>query len=60
MLTRGDIVPGATAGCSAYDCEFVVLARELRVRLVTFDTEVLQSFPDTADSPETFLSRPSA
>jgi predicted nucleic acid-binding protein len=48
------------SGCSAYDCEFVVLAQELRVLLVTFDTQVLHSFPDTADSPGAFLSRTSA
>jgi len=48
------------SGCSAYDCEFVALARELRVRLVTFDTQVLRSFSDMAESPEVFLSRTSA
>ncbi len=48
------------SGCSAYDCEFVVLARELHVRLVTFDSQVLRSFSDTAEPPETFLSRTSA
>ena len=37
-----------TSGCSAYDCEFVVLARRLNVRLVTEDRQVLATFPDVA------------
>jgi len=36
------------SGCSAYDCEFVALAKHLRVRLVTMDTKVLKAFPKVA------------
>ena len=36
------------SGCSAYDCEFVALAQDLGVALVTNDREVLRAFPDTA------------
>lgn len=45
----------AGSGCSAYDCEFVALARGLDVKLVTLDRQVLRAFPDTAlplDAPD--------
>lgn len=36
--------------CSAYDCEFVALAKRLGVPLVTADRKVLQNFPGIAVS----------
>lgn len=42
--------------CSAYDCEFVALARQLGIPLVTSDTQILSEFPDTAVSLDTFDS----
>lgn len=47
-----DLVRQST--CSAYDCEFVALAQELGAILVTSDTRVLKSFPETAVAPEKF------
>ncbi len=36
------------SGHSAYDCEFVALAKRLRVKLVTADAKLLKSFPADA------------
>lgn len=38
------------SNCSAYDCEFVALARRLNTTLVTADKKVLQAFPAVAVS----------
>src|ERR1051326_4027919 len=32
--------------CSAYDCEFIALAKALNVPLITQDKKLLQSFPE--------------
>ena len=45
----------AQSRCSAYDCEFVALARELNIPLVTTDKQILSDFPDTAMSLEGFV-----
>ncbi len=37
----------ASSGCSAYDCEFVALAHELGVSLVTEDRRIRRSFKDS-------------
>ena len=44
----------AASGCSAYDCEFVSLAMELNIPLITSDKKILNSFPDTAISAEAY------
>jgi predicted nucleic acid-binding protein len=33
------------SGCSAYDCEFIAVARLLEVKLVTEDAKLRQAFP---------------
>lgn len=41
--------------CSAYDCEFVALAQELGINLVTGDRQILEQFPQTAISLDNFV-----
>ena len=36
------------SSCSAYDCEFVALARQMGIPLVTEDAGLLRAFPDVA------------
>ena len=43
------------SGCSAYDCEFVALAEDLRVPLVTVDRAVLRAFSAVAVTPDAFV-----
>lgn len=45
----------AASPCSAYDCEYVALAEELQVRLVTSDRAVLRHFPQIAIRPGDFV-----
>jgi len=45
----------ATSPCSAYDCEYVALAEELRVPLVTSDRQLLRHFAQVAVSPRDFV-----
>lgn len=56
---RGERVLQLVAGspCSAYDCEYVALAQELGVPLVTANRQVLRHFPAVAVRPREFLVR---
>ena len=46
----------AGSQCSAYDCEFVALAQELGVPLITVDKQILEQFADIAMPPEKYLA----
>lgn len=47
----------ATSACSAYDCEFVALARQTGIPLVTEDGGLLRAFPDIAMTMTVALRR---
>lgn len=64
LAGREYMVPGervlalvAASTCSAYDCEYIALAEELAVPLVTADRQLLRAFPDRAISPMDFVAR---
>lgn len=38
----------AKSACSAYDCEFVALAKSTGYPLVTEDARIVRTFPETA------------
>ena len=40
--------------CSAYDCEFIALAQNLDVPLITSDKQIINEFPETAISIESY------
>jgi predicted nucleic acid-binding protein len=43
------------SNCTAYDCEFIALAKQLSIKLVTADKQLLQQFPEYATSLEEFV-----
>jgi predicted nucleic acid-binding protein len=47
----------AASNCTAYDCEFIALAKELGVKLVTLDKRILAEFPETAIAPAEFIKK---
>jgi predicted nucleic acid-binding protein len=57
LVRSEDVLPLiAESGRSAYDCEFMALARQLRVPLVTSDRQLLRSFPHETVGIEDFGS----
>ena len=45
----------ARSGCTAYGCEYVALAMDLGIPLVTRDREIIAAFPSVAVDPAAFL-----
>lgn len=46
----------ANSGCTAYDCEFIHLAAELSVPMVTSDKKLLSAFPQYTTSMDAFVA----
>jgi len=46
----------AASTCSAYDCEFVALAQDLDVPLVTVDRQILEQFPEMTVALENYVA----
>lgn len=56
VVSRQVLALASRSGCSAYDCEFVALAQDLEVPLVTSDRQILKAFPTIAVSPSAFTA----
>lgn len=54
VVSRHVLTLAEKSGCSACDCEFVALAQDLAVQLVTADRQILKAFPTIAISPSAF------
>ena len=54
VVSRTVLQLAGQSGCSAYDCEFVSLAMDLEVPLVTSDRQILRAFSRVTVSPEEF------
>jgi predicted nucleic acid-binding protein len=48
----------ARSGVSAYDAEYLVVARKLKAPLLTHDQRLLSAGPGVALTPEAFLAKP--
>ena len=55
VVSRHVLTLADQSGCSAYDCEFMCLAQDLGVPLVTTDRQILKAFPGVAVSPSAFV-----
>ena len=56
VVSRQVLELASRSGCSAYDCEFVALAHDFAVPLVTTDRQILKAFPTIAVSPSAFTA----
>jgi len=45
------------SNCSSYDCEFIALANQLNIQLVTQDKKILNEFSSSALSVSDYLSK---
>lgn len=46
----------AASRCTSYDCEYVALAKDMNLALVTFDQQVVGAFPAIAVFPQNFMN----
>jgi predicted nucleic acid-binding protein len=56
-LWRGALARAVNSGVAVYDTLFVELAIRERLPLVTFDSKILDAFPEVAKRPEALLPK---
>ncbi|MGE0470881.1 MAG: type II toxin-antitoxin system VapC family toxin [Nitrospira sp.] len=57
VISRHFLTLAEQSGRSSHDCEFVALAQDLGVPLVTNDQQILKAFPSIAVSPSAYAGR---
>lgn len=45
----------AKSNCSSYDCEFISLAEDLDIKLITMDKQILRTFPNRSSKPSDLI-----
>lgn len=48
VLSKDVLELAQESSCSAYDCEYIALAKDLGIKLVTTDKKLIKAFPDIA------------
>ena len=54
--TSSVLILVAESNCSAYDCEYIAIARHFNVNLITYDKQLIKEFPDIAMTAEQYLA----
>jgi predicted nucleic acid-binding protein len=54
--TSSVLILVAESNCSAYDCEYIAVARHFNVNLITYDKQLIKEFPDIAMTAEQYLA----
>jgi predicted nucleic acid-binding protein len=44
------------SNCSAYDCEYVALANQMNIKLISYDKQIIGQFPSVAMTAEAYLN----
>jgi predicted nucleic acid-binding protein len=57
VAARAIIDTFVSSSCSSYDCQFVVLARQLGTKLITYDKKLIGEFPGIALTPDSYLEQ---
>lgn len=55
QLWRGSLIRAVQSGLSPYDILFVELAVRRKIKLATFDSQLLRAFPDVAMRPSAIV-----
>jgi predicted nucleic acid-binding protein len=55
LIDSTSVITLTQSGCSAYDCEFISLAKSLDTKLVTADKKLLRIFPEVSITAKEYI-----